>query len=133
MSNPDSERDGLFWRVLLIVAILSYGYALYAVETPSARLSLGVVLLVPIAWSAARLGVIEHVAAERQTARPIRRFNGLRTQVSQFLSEVKRLNWLAADFGRGASERSRILAEMDAIEDRLNVLVRKIREEAGKA
>jgi len=116
-----------------VVAILAEGYTLYAVQHPSARLSLGIFLLTPIIWAAARIELVDYVQTQITTERPLRRFNRLRTQVVQFIGEVKRLNWLAVDLQRGASEKARLVAEMDAIEERLNSLVRRIREEAGRA
>lgn len=133
MSDAPTPRDALVWRVVLVVAILAEGYTLYAVQHPSARLSLGIFLLTPIIWAAARIELVDYVQTQITTERPLRRFNRLRTQVVQFIGEVKRLNWLAVDLQRGASEKARLVAEMDAIEERLNSLVRRIREEAGRA
>jgi len=132
MSQQPNPEDGVLWRAVLIASMLVLAHVLYAVEHPVGRLGMGLLLLAPIVWSAMR---IEFVAqAKLQLAdRPHRRYKRLRSQVSKFLDEVQRLNWLAVDFQRGASDRNRIHREMDAIEGRLNALVRRIREEAGRA
>jgi hypothetical protein len=48
------------------------------------------------------------------------------------LEEIKRLNWLAVDAGRGTQDRDELLRKMDAIEDRLNGMIEGIREVAGQ-
>ena len=133
MSESPTPNDGTLWRVVLVLSILAEGYTLYAIPSSSARLSLGILLLTPIVWAAGRIELVDYIQTQVSTERPLRRFKRLRTQVVQFLGEVKRLNWLAVDLQRGSSERARLIAEMDAIEERLNGLVRRIREEAGRA
>jgi hypothetical protein len=133
MSESPTPNDGTLWRVVLVLSILAEGYTLYAIPSSSARLSLGILLLTPIVWAAGRIELVDYIQTQVSTERPLRRFKRLRTQVVQFLGEVKRLNWLAVDLQRGSSEKARLIAEMDAIEERLNGLVRRIREEAGRA
>lgn len=133
MSEAPTSSNGTLWRAVLVVAIAAEGFTLYAISSANARLSLGILLLAPIVWAAGRIELVDYVETHVATQRPIRRFNRLRTQVVQFLGEVKRLNWLAVDLQRGSSERARLVAEMDAIEERLNGLVTRIREEAGRA
>lgn len=133
MSETPTSSNGVFWRVVLVLAIVAEGFTLYAIASPSLRLSLGIFLLTPIVWAAGRIELVDYIETQVTVSRPLRRFNRLRTQVVQFLGEVKRLNWLAVDLQRGSTERARLLAEMDAIEERLNGLVSRIREEAGRA
>ena len=133
MNEGLTSSNGTLWRVVLIVGIVAEGYTLYAISSPSLRLSLGILLLTPIVWAAARIELVDYIETQVTVEQPLRRFNRLRTQVVQFLGEVKRLNWLAVDLQRGSTERDRLVAEMDAIEERLNGLVRRIREEAGRA
>ncbi|NNF26916.1 MAG: hypothetical protein HKN73_06850 [Gemmatimonadetes bacterium] len=133
MSDAPTSTNGTFWRVVLVLAIVAEGYTLYAIPSASARLSLGILLLTPIVWAAGRIELVDYIETHVAVERPIRRFKRLRTQVVQFLGEVKRLNWLAVDLQRGSTDRARLLDEMDAIEERLNGLVSRIREEAGRA
>lgn len=127
--HPDPET-GVLWRAVLIVSILVLAHVLYAVEHGGARLTLGLVLLAPIVWAATRVELVDRLKAEL-AGRPRRRYKRLRVNVVKFLSEVQRLNWLAVDGQRIAGDRSHIDHEMDAVEQRMNGLVRSIRDAAG--
>lgn len=117
---------------LLVTAAVGEGCTLYFVEDPLARLSLGLLLLVPIVWSAARVGVVDLVAQSPVERAQKRRFTLLRSQVQQLLDEIRRLNWLAVDAERGFRSSEAARREMDAIEARLAELIRQIRSTAGQ-
>ncbi len=105
---------------------------LYFAEEPAARLSLGLLLLAPIVWSSARLGVVELVTQSPADKVHKRRFVQLRSQVGQLLDEIRRLNWMAVDAERGFRSREAALQEMDRIEGRLKELIEEIRVTAGQ-
>lgn len=117
---------------LLVAAAVGEGCTLYFVDDPFTRLSLGLLLLVPIVWSAARVGVVDLVAQSPVERAQRRRFTALRSQVQQLLDEIRRLNWLAVDAERGFRSSDTARREMDAIETRLTDLIRQIRATAGQ-
>ncbi|NIN72374.1 MAG: hypothetical protein GTO46_10755 [Gemmatimonadetes bacterium] len=118
--------------VVLVTSLLADAAVLYFAEEPAARLSLGLLLLAPIVWSSARLGVVELVTQSPADKVHKRRFVQLRSQVGQLLDEIRRLNWMAVDAERGFRSREAALKEMDRIEGRLKELIEEIRVTAGQ-
>lgn len=118
--------------VVLVASLLADAAVLYLAEEPAARLSLGLLLLAPIVWSSARLGVVELVTQSPADKVHKRRFVQLRSQVGQLLDEIRRLNWMAVDAERGFRSREAALQEMDRIEGRLKDLIEEIRVTAGQ-
>jgi hypothetical protein len=118
--------------VVLIASLLADIAVLFFAEEPAARLSLGLLLLAPIVWSSARLGVVELVTQSPSDKVHKRRFVQLRSQVGQLLDEIRRLNWMAVDAERGFRSREAALEEMDRIEGRLKELIQDIRVTAGQ-
>jgi hypothetical protein len=118
--------------VVLVASLLADAAVLYFAEEPAARLSLGLLLLAPIVWSSARLGVVELVTQSPADKVHKRRFVQLRSQVGQLLDEIRRLNWMAVDAERGFRSREAALQEMDRIEGRLKELIEEIRVTAGQ-
>jgi hypothetical protein len=118
--------------IILIAALLADAAVLYFGAEPAARLSLGLLLLAPIVWASARLGVVELVTQTPSDRVHKRRFVRLRAQVQQLLDEIRRLNWMAVDVERGFRSREAARGEMDNIEIRLKDLIEEIRGTAGK-
>ncbi|UCC71212.1 MAG: hypothetical protein JSV86_12555 [Gemmatimonadota bacterium] len=118
--------------VVLIIALLADAAVLYFGNEPAARLSLGLLLLAPIVWASARLGVVELVTQSPSDKVHKRRFVRLRAQVQQLLDEIRRLNWMAVDAERGFRSRETAAREMDKIEGRLKALIEDIRGTAGQ-
>ncbi|NIR44292.1 MAG: hypothetical protein GWO40_23550 [Gammaproteobacteria bacterium] len=118
--------------VILIAALLADVAVLVFVREPAARLALGLLLLAPIVWSSARLGVVELVTQAPSDKVHKRRFVRLRSQVQQLLDEIRRLNWMAVDAERGFRSREAAMREMDKIEVRLKDLIEEIRSTAGR-
>ncbi len=118
--------------VILIAALLADVAVLVFVREPAARLALGLLLLAPIVWSSARLGVVELVTQAPSDKVHKRRFVQLRSQVQQLLDEIRRLNWMAVDAERGFRSREAAMREMDKIEVRLKDLIEEIRSTAGR-
>jgi hypothetical protein len=118
--------------VVLVASLLADAAILYFAREPAARLSLGLLLLAPIVWSSARLGVVELVTQSPADKVHKRRFVQLRSQVGQLLDEIRRLNWMAVDAERGFRSREAALEEMDRIEGRLKELIQEIRITAGQ-
>lgn len=117
---------------ILLIALAAVVAVLLAVEEPVARLALGLLLLAPIVWASARLGVVELVTQSPAERVHKRRFVRLRSQVQQLLDEIRRLNWMAVDAERGFRSREKALSEMDRIEERLKELIAEIRSTAGQ-
>jgi signal transduction histidine kinase len=118
--------------VILVAALIADAAVLYFGSDAAARLSLGLLLLAPIVWASARLGVVELIMQSPAERVQKRRFVRLRSQVQQLLDEIRRLNWMAVDAERGFRSREKALDEMDAIEDRLKTLIQEIRSTAGQ-
>ncbi|UCC48045.1 MAG: hypothetical protein JSV41_11275 [Gemmatimonadota bacterium] len=118
--------------VILIAAVVAEVAVLLAVEDRMARVSLGLLLLAPIVWASARVGVLELVTQSPAERVHKRRFVRLRSQVQQLLDEIRRLNWMAVDAERGFRSREKALQEMDRIEERLKELIADIRSTAGQ-
>lgn len=118
--------------VVLVASLLADAAILFFAKEPAARLSLGLLLLAPIVWSSARLGVVELVTQSPSDKVHKRRFVRLRSQVGQLLDEIRRLNWMAVDAERGFRSREAALEEMDRIEGRLKGLIQEIRVTAGQ-
>ncbi len=118
--------------VVLITALIADIFVLYFLEDPAARLSLGLLLLAPIVWASARVGVVELLTETQPDQVHKRRFTRLRNQVGQLLDEIRRLNWMAVDAERGFRSRETAIQEMDAIEGRLKAIIEHIRNTAGQ-
>lgn len=123
-------RGGLK-AVLLIGAIVALVGVVLLVAAPSVRTALALVLLAPIMWASAQLGLIDRISAG-MSQRPYRRqYTQLRAQVDQMLREVRRLNWLAVDGQRSLRNSEAVQQELDAVEERLKTLITSIRTSAG--
>jgi hypothetical protein len=127
-ASPESTRLIL----LLFAATLAEGVVLYTGTDPWERLGLGVLLIAPIVWASARLGVVERLTRAWGNRRYQRRFLKLRYQVDRMIEEVRRMNWAAFDHRRGLKSDEVAQRELDAIEDRLIDIIRKLRESAGE-
>ena len=127
-ASPESTRLIL----LLIAAGTVLGVVLFGGTDPFQRLGLGILLLGPIIWASARLGVVERLTRAWGNKRYQRRFLKLRAQVDKLIVEVRRMNWAAFDHRRGLKTPEVANQELDAIEERLVQIVRKIRDAAGE-
>lgn len=117
---------------VLILGIAVQGVVIYQVRLPIDRLALALLALVPIIWTAARLGVVQRIAQVVQ-GRPYRRqYLRLRRQVDQLLEDIRRLNWTAVDQQRRFRSPGVIEAELDSIEASLVHKIRQIRLAAGE-
>ncbi len=125
-SRPTAET------ILLVSAVLAEAAVLFFVRDAWARLSLGLLLLALVIWSAARIPVVELVTQSPSDRVHKRRFVRLRSQVQVLLDEIRRLNWMAVDVERGFRSREKALEEMDLIEQRLKDLIEEIRGTAGQ-
>ena len=115
----------------LFTALLLEAAVIYFLDDRSLRLSVGLALLLLIAWMFARTQVAE-VISDLPISRK-RHYPKMRAQVVLLLAEVRRLNWMAVDEDRGFRGRDEAVAEMDAIEGRMRDLITEIRREAGRA
>lgn len=127
-ASPESTRLIL----LLVAAGTVLGVVLFGGTDPFQRLGLGILLLGPIIWASARLGVVERLTRAWGNKRYQRRFLKLRDQVDKLIVEVRRMNWAAFDHRRGLKTPEVAKQELDAIEARLVQIVGKIREAAGE-
>lgn len=118
--------------IVLVAALTGEALVLYLAADPLLRLIVGLLLLVIIVWMSARIGVADILGQSPPETIHKRRFGLLRAQVQQLLAEIRRLNWIAVDVDRGFRTRDRALRDMDAIEERLQVLIAEIRGTAGQ-
>lgn len=118
--------------VVLIAALVANILVLILLDDPAGRLTLGLLLLAPIVWASARLGVVELLTQSESDRVHKRRFTRLRGQVQQLLDEIRRLNWMAVDAERGFRSREKAMQEMDVIEGRLKEIIAQIRSTAGQ-
>ena len=118
--------------VILAAALGSMGVLLYYGEDPSVRLGVGLLLIGVIMWTSAHLGIVEWVSVS--VGRPFKRrqFHLLRSLVDQFISDVRRLNWMVIDAERGVRPKESMQSELDALEEELHQQVRRIRDACGK-
>ncbi len=116
--------------VLLAIVVVLDAVILFYLVNPWLRITLGLLLLLPIVLMASHLGVLGGLPPSHVRDR---RFKSLRSSVMALLEEVKRLNWLTVDRDRGFRDRETVLAEIQGTEDRLEELLRKIRETAGQS
>ena len=122
--------QAMILAIILAAAVGGDAAVSYWGGNPAARTGLGLLLLGPIVWASARLGVVERVVQSLSERRQ-RRFHRLRAHVEQLLAEIRRLNWLAVDANRGFRSQEVAIKEMDAIENRLREMVAQIRSAAG--
>ena len=101
--------------MILAVAVVSDAAVIYFGDDRAMRAGLGLLMVAPIVWAAARLGVVERIT-ESLDYRRRRQFDQLRTRVRVLLDEIRRLNWMAVDGARGFRSREAAMREMDAIE-----------------
>ncbi len=118
--------------VVLIAALIANILVLILLDDVAGRLTLGLLLLAPIVWASARLGVVELLTQSESDKVHKRRFTRLRGQVQQLLDEIRRLNWMAVDAERGFRSREKAMLEMDVIEGRLKEIIAQIRSTAGQ-
>lgn len=115
---------------VLFTALLLEAAVLYLMEDPTVRLYVGLALFLLIGWMMSSAQVAEVIGDLPERIRQ-RRYPKMRAQVMLLLAEVRRLNWLAVDGDRRFRSREEVVAEMDAIEERMRNLVSEIRREAG--
>ncbi len=116
---------------ILGMALLGNVVVLYYVPDPMTRLGVGGVLLAPIIWLSARLGVVSRVSQLLIKGHKRRQFLKLRGVVDEFIDEVRRLNWAADGAKRGFRNKAEASRDMDACENRLHQIVGRIRKSAG--
>ena len=127
-ASPESTRLIL----ILVAASVVLGIVLYGGSDPFQRLGLGILLLGPVIWASARLGVVERLTRAWGNKRYQRRFLKLREQVDKLISEVRRMNWAAFDYRRGLKSPEVAQQELDQMEAKILQIVKKIREAAGQ-
>lgn len=118
--------------LLLVIVLIINGAVVFYLADSWLRLTLGLLLLVPIIRLAAHLGVAEMLPDLPGSKSRDRRFPALRKSVVALLDEVKRLNWLVVDLQRGFRNHETVEAEINMSEGRLGELLAKIRETAGQ-
>ena len=132
MFEKQSRRAEIIWGTVLVVALSLEGWVLYYVQTSWTRLHVGLILLAIIMLASSRLEIFVQARARLAGRKPSRRFRSLRSQMDQFIAEARRLNWLAVDLEREIRDPASVVEQMDAIENRLLELVKRIRAEAGR-
>lgn len=125
-------RSKLLNTVLLTIAVILDAAIIFYLVDPWLRLTLGLLLLIPIVWMASHLGVAEMLGDLPMTKVRDRRFPALRRNVVALLDEVKRLNWLVVDLDRGFRDRGTVEAEIKVSEQQMEGLLVKIRKTAGQ-
>ncbi len=127
---PDRMLDAVV-VVLLIAAWVADALVLYLLDDPLVRFYLGLVILMVATlltvWATRRF------TTRQPTVIHQRRFYKLRGRVTQFLSEISRLNGVVIDAQRGIRKPETAKAEIDAIEQRLHEIIHQIRDAAGQA
>ncbi len=120
----------IVYAIVLAVGTGANAYILFFATDQFLRLGLGLILLAPLLWAAARVGVYAHTHKEMVRQLP-RRYRLLRSRVGQMLDEIRRMNWTAVDMDRGVRDPGEALKELDAIEQGLLKAIPKIRQAAG--
>jgi hypothetical protein len=128
---PDQRPNSrtVLLAIILIIALIAAIVMIYDSANPGRSL-LGGALLAVIVWTAAQIPVVQ-IIRETVTNRPRRRFLQLRSQTVQLLAEIRRLNGIAEDEKRGFRDQRTAELEMETIQDRMQELLKGIREAAG--
>ncbi len=132
MDEVMSRSQAFSLAAILMASVATNGLILFFGDGPIQRFSLGMLLLGPIVWTSARLGVVERLRRRWADREYRRRFIPLRVQVDILMREIRRLNWTALDARRGIREEAAVNAEMDAIEGNLVDIVKRLRTVAGE-
>lgn len=125
-------RSKLLNAFLLAIGLVLDAAIIFFLVDPWLRLTLGLLLLMPIVWLASHLGVAELLGNLPTVKVRDRRFPALRRNVEALLDEVKRLNWLVVDLDRGFRDRGTVEAEVKVSEQQMEKLLVKIRKTAGQ-
>ena len=126
-------RSKLLYIVVLVIALLLDAVVIYVFTDPLARVTVGLLFLLPILWAADALGIADVVSDLPATRIHRRQYGALRSQVRLLLDVVRRLNWLAVDLERGIRSEDDVREEMNQAYDRLKGIVVGIRDTAGRA
>ncbi len=126
-------RSKLFYIVMLVTAFLLDAVVIYVFTDPLARVTVGLLFLLPILWAADALGIADVISDLPRTRLRYRQYGALRSHVRLLLDVVRRLNWLAVDLERGIRSEDEVREEMNQAHDRLKGIVEGIRDTAGRA
>ena len=126
-------RSKLLYTVVLVTASLLDAVVIYVFTEPLARVTMGLLFLLPIIWAADALGIADMISDLPRTRLRHRQYGALRSHVRLLLDVVRRLNWLAVDLERGIRSEDDIREEMNQAHDRLKEIVEGIRDTAGRA
>jgi hypothetical protein len=119
--------------IVLTMAVLGLGLALYFVQDPTSRVGAGLLFLAAIIWAAGRLRVVE-IVFETVRIDPVeerRKHRNLRANVDLLIDDVRRLNGLGIDANRGFRDRDAAMKEMESIETHMIDVIKQIRAKAG--
>ena len=120
-----------FLTAVLLGSVAAEFLVLYFGRSPGTRAALGLLILMAVIWSSARLSIAERVRRTLAARQYERRFGRFRAQVDAMLAEVRRLNWLAVDERRGVRHQGVVEQEMAAAETRLTEILWSLGESAG--
>ena len=126
-------RSKLLYIVVLVTALLLDAVVIYVFIDPLARVTVGLLFLLPILWAADALGIADLVSDLPATRMRHRQYGALRSHVRLLLDVVRRLNWLAVDLERGIRIEDEVRDEMNQAHDRLKGIVEGIRDTVGRA
>ena len=126
-------RSKLLYIVVLVMALLLDAVVIYVFTDPLARVTVGLLFLLPILWAADALGIADVISDLPATRIHHRQYGALRSHVRLLLDVVRRLNWLAVDLERGIRSEDDVREEMNQAHDRLKEIVEGIRDTAGRA
>lgn len=127
-----TKREMYALTMVLVSSYTALALVLYFVSAPPTRAVVGLLLIVPLMLSGARMGFVEEAMKHVNPARYPRRFLRLRSMVEKLLGEIRRLNAIAVDARQGVREQAEANEAMDAIEQRLVALIAEIRASAGE-
>lgn len=125
-----------YWAPVLalamLAAVIAEAYVLFYVEDPQLRLGFGMLLMVLAVGPFAPISRLPEPDDSIAQLRPPRHFSLLRRWTTEFLREVRRLNWLRFDATRGITSRTNTIREIEAIEARLSLIIDEIKQAAGR-
>jgi Mg2+/Co2+ transporter CorB len=123
----------LLYIVVLVTAFLLAAVVIYVFTDPLARVTVGLLFLLPILWATDALGIADTISDLPATRIRHRQYGALRSHVRLLLEVVRRLNWLTVDLERGIRSEDDVREEMNQAHDRLKGIVEGIRDTAGQA
>lgn len=127
-----SKREMYALAAVLVTSYTALAFVLFFVNAPQVRAGVGLLLVLPLMLSGARMGLVEEAMKHLTPARYPRRFLRLRSHVEVLLGEIRRLNGIAVDARQGVRDQAEANTMMDAIERRLITLIAEIRASAGE-